>query len=173
MKTKFLYEHHNRQDKTHKPDYKDEMRIRGRSSPQRLGLKKSPGLMSESIRRAKEYELKQAKRRFFCLHGRVFRLGWSLGHFAKANNFSADQAEAKHAYQTIRTAALSDMRAITAAIMEGEVRRTDGKRSGKYKLSNLRVRWRVETMQCQLLSSPKGRPTSVHTGSAASSRPGI
>jgi hypothetical protein len=33
METKFLHEHHNRQDKTRKPDYRGEMIERGRSEP--------------------------------------------------------------------------------------------------------------------------------------------
>ncbi|MBM3838501.1 MAG: hypothetical protein FJ398_11150 [Verrucomicrobia bacterium] len=139
MKTQFLHEHHNRQDKARKPDYRGEMIERGRSEPSNITerLNAKVEIKKDTVRRWR-------KQRFF-YGGRVLKLGWPLEHFAKVNALPPAEPSTKKAYDAIRAVAERDMERITTAIMKtGTVRyrRLFGSLTIPY------VEWECDGIEC-------------------------
>ena len=112
MKTQFLHDHNNRQDKARKPDYREEMIERGRSQPsndtERLNAKIE----------VKKDRIRQIRKHRFIYGSRAIKLGWSLEHFAKVNTLPPEDPNTQKAYEEIKAMAERDMEKISTAIMK-------------------------------------------------------
>ena len=149
MKKQFLHEHHNRQDKTQKPDYREEIAEPGRLKQSNVSNRLIAKIQSspESIA-AKNDEINtwMSKAKFHHA-GRVIKLRWPLEHFAKANSLSPTEPSTKVAYNAIKGIAERDMGKISSAIMRGTVRH---KRLFGLSLTVRRVDWDCSGLECQV-----------------------
>ena len=100
MKTQLLHEHHNRQDKAQKPDYREEMIERGHQEPTPTVSQRLLGLAS-----AREDLLHTIRKHRFVLDGVSFKFGWSLDVFARKNNLSEADEKTKTLMESLRQAA--------------------------------------------------------------------
>ena len=116
MKRQLLHEHHARQDKARKTDYRDEMAF---DSTARSIRSDGTSLREELACKAKLIDRYQ--------HG-TYWLGcyhispqWSLQDFAKRNGVAEDLPQTRKAYATLTRAAKHDFEAIRDAIRGGRV----------------------------------------------------
>ena len=149
MKKQFLHEHHNRQDKTQKPEYREEIAEIGRPKQSNVTERLIAKIQSspESIA-AKNHEINalMSKAKFYHA-GRVIKLRWPLEHFAKANSLSPAEPSTKEGYNAIKAIAERDMEKISSAIMEGTVRH---KRLFGLSLTIPYVDWECSGLECQV-----------------------
>jgi len=145
MKSQFLHEHHNRTEKAHKPDYKEELRDKPPTYTHSPDIERL-----RANREAREDEVRRARRFRFFLNGHQYKFGWSLDHFAKINGLPAREPATSEAYERIKSAAESDMEAIKEAIMKGSVRKRSVymKGFGRLSLSVLGVEWEATGLRC-------------------------
>jgi hypothetical protein len=149
MKKQFLHEQHNRQDKTQKPDYREEIVELGRPKQSNVTerLIKKIQSSSESIA-AKNEEINALMSKAKFHHaGRVIKLRWPLEHFAKANLLSPTEPSTKEAYDVIKVIAERDMEKISSAIIKGTVRH---KRLFGLSLTVRSVDWECSGLECQV-----------------------
>lgn len=89
------------------------------------------------------------RRRHFILDGYQYKFGWPLEHFAKINGLGAGDDTTKQIYKRTMSAAEQDMKAISAAIMKGNVRKRSVYFRGGFRLSlGLGVEWEVSGLRC-------------------------
>jgi hypothetical protein len=116
VKTQFLHEHHNRQDKARKPEYRQDMLEKGRpasvasGSSRALARAKAPEELIANIRKCR-----------FVFRGHNFKFGWSLDVFARKNCLPLDQ-KAGAAMQAAQEAAQRDVDAFSARIKDATIR---------------------------------------------------
>jgi hypothetical protein len=145
MKSQFLHEHHNRTEKAHKPDYKEELR----DKPPTYAY--SPDIERLTAKReAREHEVRRLRRSRFFLNSHQYKFGWPLDHFAKINGLPAGEPATQQAYERIKAAAELDMEAIKEAIMKGSVRKQSiyMKGFGRLSLGVLGVEWEATGLRC-------------------------
>jgi hypothetical protein len=95
--------------------------------------------------------VQRMRRSRFFLNGHQYKFGWSPDHFAKVNGLPAGDPVTQQAYQTIASAAESDMEIITAAIMKGSVRKRSIYMKGFGQLASLSVLgvdWEAVGVRC-------------------------
>lgn len=150
MKDQFLREHHARQDKAKKPDYRGEMIERGRSPPSA----QYPGALAAAKRLAdapiKYQVIKNLRKAGLFLGKHHFVPGWSLEQFATDNGLVASEPATKAAYDAIRHAAFHDMDRLTTAIMRGTVRTTRQRGGGM----TFHVSYTISGLKCQISRPP-------------------
>ncbi len=118
MKMQLLREHHNRQDKTRKPDYLGEMAERGRSEQTTTD---SQRLIGRAGARA---DLMQTIRKHrFVLGGLSFKFGWNLDVFARKNNLSAADDKTSALMASLQQAAERDIAAFAERIKNAPMRK--------------------------------------------------
>ncbi|MBE0541353.1 MAG: hypothetical protein IH623_08205 [Verrucomicrobia bacterium] len=146
MKKQFLHEHHNRQDKRLKLDYRVEISERGRSEASSDTEKLNAKVQSrpKSIK-AKRETVRRWRRAKFFHAGHVVKLGWPLAQFAKANALPSAEPTTKAAHDAIRAVAERDMQKISDAIMSGFVRY---KRPFVFLPSIPYVEWECSELEC-------------------------
>jgi hypothetical protein len=118
MKTPFLHEHHNRQDKATKPDYRPEMIAKGPAE----SLPTPSSRLTERAA-AREELLQEIRKQRFVLQGYNFKFGWTLEVFARKNSLQIEDTKTKAAMQLIQQAAERDVAAFTALIKTAPIRR--------------------------------------------------
>jgi hypothetical protein len=145
MENKFLHEHHNRTEKVHKADYREELRDKPRTYPYSPDFEKL-----KANREAREQEVRRMRHSRFFLNGQQYKLGWSLDHFAKVNGMAVAEQVTQQVYEMIKSAAQLDMEAIKTAIMKGSVRKCSiyMKGFGRLPLGVLGVEWEVTGLRC-------------------------
>jgi hypothetical protein len=118
MKTQLLREHHSRQDKTRKPDYREEIVERGRSEQTTTESSRLLGRVS-----ARE-NLVQSIRSFrFVYRGMSYKFGWNLEVFARKNDLPAGDDTTKAAMEMVQQAAERDVSAFAERIMTAAIRK--------------------------------------------------
>ena len=118
MKTQLLREHHNRQDKTRKPDYHVEMAERGRTEQVTTDSSRLLGRTS-----ARDELVRNISKRRFVYRNLSFKFGWNLNIFAKKNNMSLEDEKTKVAMVMVQQAAERDIRAFAERIRTAPIRK--------------------------------------------------
>lgn len=118
MKMQLLREHHNRQDKTRKPDYHAEMAERGRSEQKTTDSQRLIGRSSARV------DLLQTIRKHrFVLDGASFKFGWNEDVFARKNNLSVGDKSTAVLMERVRQAAERDIAAFAERIKTAPMRK--------------------------------------------------
>ena len=117
MKTQFLHEEHNRQDKARKPGYRPDLLAGGPSEP-------APTALAKLIARAQARQrlVEAIRNHRFAYLGFNFKFGWNLEIFARKNNLAADDEKTKAAMETVRQAAQRDVEAYAERIKTAPIR---------------------------------------------------
>ena len=118
MKKELLREHHNRQDKTRKPDYRGEMAERGRSEQTTTDSQRLIGRAG-----ARTNLLQTIRKQRFVLDGLSFKFGWNLDVFARKNNLSAADGKTSALMESLRQAAERDITAFAERIKNAPIRK--------------------------------------------------
>jgi hypothetical protein len=145
MKRQFLHEYHNRLEKAHKPEYREDLRDKPRT------YSYSPDIEKLRARReAREQEVRRMRRARFFRNSHQYKLGWSVDHFAQVNGLPPGDSITREAYERIKSAAEVDMEVIRTAIMNGSVRKRSiyMKGVGRLSLGVLGVVWEATGLQC-------------------------
>jgi|GEM_PF-5526527 len=111
MSRKFIREQHNRQDKSFAPDGVPDLYLTNRT------------LFDE--RSSREKLLKGIKKATYCKRDRVFKMGWSIEHFAKINSLASADSETRRTFLEIRDCARHDSRVLRDAVFRRTLRCTE------------------------------------------------
>jgi hypothetical protein len=122
MKIQFQREDHNRQDKSRKPDYVEELRKRNAKGATWSGL----GASMRAIRAAKrirDLELQQAEQFYFVYGKWLYQNTRKLSHFASLNSkhTSLGDPAIQQAFRVCRRNWLADSRKIVTAIKQARI----------------------------------------------------
>jgi hypothetical protein len=118
MKIQLLREHHNRQDKTRKPDYHTEMAERGRSELRTTDSQRLVGRAS-----ARDDLLQTVRKHRFVLDGASFKFGWDLDVFARKNNLPVGDEKTAALMERVQQAAERDISAFAERIKTAPMRK--------------------------------------------------
>jgi hypothetical protein len=117
MKTQLLHEHHNRQDKVRKTDYRAKIIENGRTDPMPTA---SSRLVGRAL--AREELLQKIRKHRFVYRGLNFKFGWTLDVFARKNSLPVDDAT-EASMGVVQQAAQRDMDAFAARIKAATIRK--------------------------------------------------
>ena len=117
MKTQLLHEHHNRQDKARKPDYREKMIKNGRTEPVPTA---SSRLVGRAV--ARDELVQTIRKHRFVYHGLDFKFGWSLDVFARKNGLPVD-GKTEESMGIVQQAAQRDVDAFAAKIKIATIRK--------------------------------------------------
>jgi len=121
LKTQFLHEHHNRQDKARKPDYKEGMIAKGCSE---AAPTPSARLCARADARARL--ILEIRKRRFVYRGLDFRFGWDLEVFARKNKLPLNDDKTIALMEEVRRVAQSDLDAFAERIKIAEMHKRGG-----------------------------------------------
>lgn len=136
MKKQLLRDHHARQERASKPDYRENF-----LHVLPLSVIESP-IPAEEVRDAAIDHIQTLR---FCSNEHVFRFDWSVDEYAKINMIENEKDAAK-SYKRLQRMAQADILALSTAIREADVRAgkcLDGVEYG--------VRFPVPRMKCDAL----------------------
>jgi hypothetical protein len=118
MKMQLLREHHNRQDKIRKPDYRSEIAEQGRSEQTTTDSQRLIGRAS-----ARDDLMQTIRKHRFVLGGFSFKFGWTLDVFARKNNLSVADDKASSLMESVRQATERDIAAFAERIKTAPMRK--------------------------------------------------